>query len=109
MGMMIRRSVLVEHKFRFDGRARTSADSELFERMKIVLGPDRTLRHSGIEIVALHHSDSLTGGGEQAIDWTGPGKKRLAYVSGYTNFHKKMMCNESRNSILLNSNHLILF
>ena len=97
MGMMIRRSVLVENGWEFDGNARTSADSELFERMRILLGPERILRHNELQILALHHFDSLTGGGEMNIDWTGPGEHRLRYVAGYTRFHDRLR-HSSKNS-----------
>jgi len=93
MSMMIRKSTLDEHQIRFDGRARTSADSELFDRLRLMLGPDRVRRHSGLDVVALHHDESLTGGGVHAIDWTGPGPKRLAYVRGYEQHHDFLMKN----------------
>lgn len=85
--MMLRTSMLKRHGFEFDGRARFSADSELFERLRIVLGPERILRHQMLDLIALHHSESLTGGGRQAIGWTGPGPDRLRYVAGYRRSH----------------------
>ena len=85
--MLIRRSTLERYNFRFDGRARFSADSELFERMRIRLGNERVHRHQGLDLIALHHDGSLTGGGEQAIGWTGPGEDRLRYVNGYRRYH----------------------
>ena len=85
--MLIRRSTMERYSFRFDGRARFSADSELFERMRIRLGNERVHRHQGLDLIALHHDGSLTGGGAQAIGWTGPGEDRLRYVNGYRRYH----------------------
>jgi len=85
--MLIRRSTMERYAFRFDGRARFSADSELFERMRIRLGNERVHRHQGLDLIALHHDGSLTGGGAQAIGWTGPGEDRLRYVNGYRRYH----------------------
>ena len=65
-------SAIKKHKLRFDHRARFSADSEFFERANILLGKDKVHRHDGIDIFALHHDRSLTGGGPNAIDWMGP-------------------------------------
>ena len=99
MGMMIRRSVLVENGWKFDGNSRTSADSELFERMRILLGPERILRHNELQILALHHSESLTGGGAMNIDWTGPGEHRIRYVEGYRRFHNRLRTKGSEKSL----------
>lgn len=85
--MMLRSSMLRRHDFEFDERARVSADSELYERIRITLGPERILRHNLLDLVALHHSDSLTGGGAQAIGWTGPGADRMRYVAEYRRYH----------------------
>ena len=93
VGVFIRKRVIDENHLRFDGRARFSADSEFFERVSILLGSKRIYRHSGIDIFALHHDDSLTGGGANLIDWMGPGETRLRYVSGYRRTHKKLEIN----------------
>jgi glycosyltransferase involved in cell wall biosynthesis len=97
VGVFIRKKVIDEKHLRFDGRARFSADSEFFERVSILLGSDRVYRHSGIDILALHHDDSLTGGGADAIDWMGPGETRLKYVSGYRRTHNKLVANNEFN------------
>lgn len=99
--MMLRSSMLRRHAFEFDGRARVSADSELFERIRIKLGPERILRHNLLDLVALHHSDSLTGGGAQAIGWTGPGSDRMRYVAEYRRFHAALQHRSELNSSLL--------
>ncbi|MGB2071164.1 MAG: glycosyltransferase family 2 protein [Poseidonia sp.] len=99
--MMLRSSALRRHGFEFDGRARFSADSELFERMRIKLGPERILRHHVLDLVALHHEQSLTGGGRQAIGWTGPGPDRLRYVAGYRQFHGALRMDDSRDPTVL--------
>ena len=94
VGMFIRMSVIEEKQLRFDHRARFSADSEFFERANVLLGKDRIARHDGIDIFALHHDNSLTGGGPNAIDWMGPGETRLRYVSGYRRSHAKSKLNK---------------
>lgn len=91
VGIFIRRQIIAKHNLQFDGRARFSADSEFFERLNILLGSHRVYRHEGIDIFALHHDDSLTGGGPNAIDWMGPGETRLRYVNGYRKAHAKLM------------------
>ena len=96
--MMLRTSMLRRYGFEFDGRARFSADSELFERMRIKLGPERILRHHVLDLVALHHEQSLTGGGRQAIGWTGPGPDRLRYVAGYRRFHGALSMDDSKDA-----------
>mgnify|MGYP000308345485 CR=1 FL=1 len=93
--MVIRMSMLRRTGFRFDGRARFSADSELFERLRIRLGSDRVKRHHNLDLVALHHNESLTGGGANSIGWTGPGETRLRYVSNYRRYHKKLQNDKS--------------
>ena len=94
VGVFIKKSIIDENQLTFDGRARFSADSEFFERLSILLGKDRIFLHSGIDIFALHHEDSLTGGGPNAIDWMGPGETRLRYVSGYRRSHQKFKLNK---------------
>ena len=101
MAMMIRTSILHRYGIAFDDRARTAADSELFERLRIKLGPERILRHQHLDVIALHHTQSLTGGGAQAIDWTGPGPSRLRYVSGYRRFHQALRQQETMDPSVL--------
>ena len=83
VGMMVRKSKLNQYGFTFDGRARFGADSEFLERAEVLFGLDQIRRTNFIELVALHHEDSLTGGGENQIDWTGPGDIRQRYAHGY--------------------------
>ncbi len=90
VGVFIRKQVIEKFELRFDERARFSADSEFFERLTILLGNHRIHRHEGIDVFALHHDDSLTGGGLNAIDWMGPGETRLRYVDGYRRAHAKL-------------------
>jgi len=87
VGMMIRTSVLDDLDMIFDGEAYFSADSEFYERLLIHLGPNRVERYQRLDLIALHHERSMTGGGAQAIDWMGPGETRLRYVSGYRRYH----------------------
>jgi glycosyltransferase involved in cell wall biosynthesis len=90
VGLLIKASIIRDYNLRFDGRARYSADSEFFERLVAILGKGRVLRHSKIDIIALHHVNSLTGGGKNLIDWMGPGESRLRYVAGYRKAHEKI-------------------
>lgn len=73
----------------FDSGARFSADSELFERARKVYGK-RVVRTDNIALLALHHAQSLTGGGANRIDWMGPNSTRLRYVSGYQRWHQSL-------------------
>lgn len=90
VGVFIRKKIIDKFALRFDERARFSADSEFFERLTILIGNHRIHRHEGIDVFALHHDDSLTGGGLNAIDWMGPGETRLRYVNGYRRAHAKL-------------------
>lgn len=94
VGLLIKASIIRDYNLRFDGRARYSADSEFFERIVATFGNGRVLRHSKIDIIALHHANSLTGGGKNLIDWMGPGESRLRYVAGYRKAHEKISLGE---------------
>jgi glycosyltransferase involved in cell wall biosynthesis/tetratricopeptide (TPR) repeat protein len=83
VGMLVRFSSMQKFKLCFDGRARFGADSEFLERAEVLLGPEKIQRTNNVELIALHHSDSLTGGGPNSIDWTGPGDVRTRYAEGY--------------------------
>ena len=75
--------VIRRFDLKFDGRARFGADSEFLERAKILLGPAKIKRTNFVELLALHHTESLTGGGPNSIDWTGPGETRKRYTTSY--------------------------
>lgn len=90
VGIMIRKTIIEEYNLKFDSRARYSADSEFYERIVLILGRNRVHRHEKIDIIALHHNDSLTGGGENRIDWIGPRSNRLRYVADYRKAHKRI-------------------
>jgi len=83
VGMVIRTATLHQFNLRFDGRARFGADSEFLERAEILLESNKIKRTNNIELIALHHSESLTGGGPNRIDWTGPGEVRKRYAEGF--------------------------
>lgn len=83
VGMTISMDAVKRFDLKFDGRARFGADSEFFERAKILLGPTKIKRTNFVELLALHHPDSLTGGGPNSIDWTGPGETRKRYTTSY--------------------------
>lgn len=117
VGMMIRMTSLKKAQLRFDGRARFGADSEFLERAEIIFGRNRIKRTNFIEFIALHHKDSLTGGGPNSIDWTGPGDVRQRYANGYRkNLQKlelglvspndKLFPPPSNENIIANPSHL---
>ena len=83
VGMMVRKSKLNQFGLQFDGRSRFGADSEFLERAEVLFGQNKIKKTNFIELVALHHQDSLTGGGGNQIDWTGPGDVRQRYANGY--------------------------
>jgi len=90
VGLMIRKSALEKMEIMFDGRAYFSADSEFYERALVLLGSHKVERYNHIDLIALSHCDSLTGGGANAIDWMGPGETRLRYVSSYRRYHSSL-------------------
>jgi len=81
----------------FDGRARFSADSELYERAKAILPRKKILRNDRIEVIALQHNDSLTSTEHSKIDWMGPGDERLRYVSQYRRWHQFLSKSKQHN------------
>jgi len=83
VGMTISMQKVKEYDLKFDGRARFGADSEFLERAIILMGPAKIKRTNFVELLALHHNDSLTGGGPNSIDWTGPGETRRRYITSY--------------------------
>ena len=91
----------------FDGRVRFSADSELFERARRVFGTKKILRNSRIEVIALHHDESLTSSGDSKIDWVGPAKNRLSYVSQYRRWHDYIEKNRNARDDILIPNFLL--
>jgi ABC-type polysaccharide/polyol phosphate transport system ATPase subunit/cellulose synthase/poly-beta-1,6-N-acetylglucosamine synthase-like glycosyltransferase len=90
MAMFWRSKILKKVFGGFDGRARTAADSELYERARTYYGSKLIMRNNRVEIIALSHGSSLTGGGSMIIDWLGPGPDRLRYVSGYHHWHQEI-------------------
>ena len=83
VGMIVSTAKLNQFGLRFDGRARFGADSEFLERAEIVFGKSEIKRTNFIELLALHHEDSLTGGGPNSIDWTGPHGARQRYAHAF--------------------------
>ena len=82
----------------FDNNVRFSGDSELYERARSLYGTKKIIRNNRIEVIALHHDASLTASGISKIDWTGPGKSRLTYVSRYRRWHEIMVNKHNLNS-----------
>tara|TARA_B100000767_G_C19777937_1_gene543820 strand:+ start:3377 stop:7633 length:4257 start_codon:yes stop_codon:yes gene_type:complete len=83
VGMMVSVEKLNEFDLKFDGRARFGADSEFLERAELLFGASEIKRTNFVELLALHHDDSLTGGGPNSIDWTGPGGARQRYAHAF--------------------------
>lgn len=83
VGMVVSTAKLNQFNLKFDGRARFGADSEFLERAEIVFGKSEIKRTNFVELLALHHEDSLTGGGANSIDWTGPRGARQRYAHAF--------------------------
>lgn len=83
VGMVVSTAKMREFNLKFDARARFGADSEFLERAEIVFGKSEIKRTNFVELLALHHEDSLTGGGPNSIDWTGPGGARQRYAHAF--------------------------
>jgi glycosyltransferase involved in cell wall biosynthesis len=83
VGMVVSAEKLREFDLKFDGRARFGADSEFLEKIELLLGKSNIKRTNFVELLALHHENSLTGGGLNSIDWTGPGDIRQRYANAF--------------------------
>jgi len=90
MGMTFRTNILKDRLNGFDERVRHSADSELFERAKKILGKKRVIRYPRIEIIALDSGSNLTSKGELAIGWLGATGERVKYSSSYRKKHTQL-------------------
>jgi glycosyltransferase involved in cell wall biosynthesis len=87
MGMTFRAAALKQVLGGFDSRSRHSADSEIFERARILLGERKVVRYPTIEIIALESGSNLTSEGGLAIDWVGTSGERVRYAESYRKWH----------------------
>jgi tetratricopeptide (TPR) repeat protein len=86
ISLMIRRQEVIERIGFFDS-VRVSADSEFERRIHAVFGKE-TVTHLDIPfIVASVSSESLSGGGKFAMDWTGLSGPRLQYRQYFEQYH----------------------
>lgn len=93
MGMTFRAEALKERLFGFDQRTRHSADSEIFERSRKILGEKKVVRYPTVEIIALESGSNLTSEGELAIDWVGTTGERVRYAESYRKWHDELNSN----------------
>ena len=83
---MIRREEVMQKVGFFDS-VRVSADSEFERRIHAVFGKD-SVEHLNLPlIVASVRSESLSGGGKFALDWTGLSGPRLEYRQRFETYH----------------------
>jgi len=90
MGMTFRASSLKAIIRGFDGRMRHSADSEIFERARILLGDRKVVRYPNIEVIALESGTNLTSKGSLAIDWMGVAGERVRYAGEFRSWHRNL-------------------
>ena len=90
MGMTFRATSLKSIIKGFDGRMRHSADSEIFERARVLLGDRKVVRYPNIEIVALESGTNLTSKGSLGIDWLGVAGERVRYAGEFRNWHRSL-------------------
>lgn len=89
ISLMIRRKEIIERIGFFDS-VRVSADSEYERRVHAVFGKE-TVAHIELPlIVASVRSESLSGGGKFALDWTGLSGPRLQYRQQFEAFHDRI-------------------
>lgn len=98
ISLMFRRKEIIEKIGYFDS-VRVSADSEFERRIHTVFGKD-TIEHIHVPlIVASVRSESLSGGGKFAMDWTGLSGPRLDYRRQFELFHDKIRLGEQNGYI----------
>ena len=98
MGMTFRAAVLKERLRGFDERMRHSADSELFERARVLLGERKVLRYPTVEVVALESGSNLTSEGDLAIDWIGTSGDRVKYSEAFRRWHSQLGRSKIKNT-----------
>ena len=89
ISLMFRRKEVIDKLGYFDS-VRVSADSEFERRIHTVFGKE-TVEHIHLPfIIASVSSESLSGGGKFAMDWTGLSGPRLEYRRCFELFHDKI-------------------
>ena len=89
ISLMIRRKEIIERIGFFDS-VRVSADSE-FERRIHAVFEKESIAHAELPlIIASVRSESLSGGGKFALDWTGLSGPRLQYRHQFEMFHDRI-------------------
>ena len=86
---MINREKVISRIGYFDS-VRVSADSEYERRIHAVFGKE-SIEHFDIPlIVASVRTESLSGGGKFALDWTGLSGPRLEYRQKFESYHDRI-------------------
>jgi glycosyltransferase involved in cell wall biosynthesis len=89
ISLMIRRKEIIEIIGFFDS-VRVSADSEFERRIHAVFGKE-AIEHIELPlIIASVRSESLSGGGKFALDWTGLSGPRLQYRQQFESYHDRI-------------------
>jgi tetratricopeptide (TPR) repeat protein len=89
ISLMIRREEVIDRIGFFDS-VRVSADSEFERRIHAVFGKE-TVAHIDLPlIIANVSSESLSGGGKFALDWTGLSGPRLQYRQQFEQYHDRI-------------------
>ncbi|RAH14099.1 MAG: hypothetical protein CMB56_006635 [Methanobacteriota archaeon] len=89
ISLMFRRDIIMSNIGFFDS-VRVSADSEFERRIHTVFGKNSVDHFHIPMIVASVRSDSLSGGGKFALDWTGLSGPRLDYRKQFELFHDRI-------------------
>ena len=93
ISLMIRKEK-VKDKIGYFDSVRVSADSEYERRIKAFFG-NESIEHLQLPlIVASVRSESLSGGGKFAMDWTGLSGPRLNYRKQFEAYHEKIRAKE---------------
>tara|TARA_A100001037_G_scaffold191642_1_gene171451 strand:+ start:168 stop:3422 length:3255 start_codon:yes stop_codon:yes gene_type:complete len=89
ISLMIRREQVIDRIGYFDS-VRVSADSEFERRIHAIFGKE-SVEHIDLPlIVASVRSESLSGGGKFALDWTGLSGPRLQYRQQFEQYHDRI-------------------
>jgi tetratricopeptide (TPR) repeat protein len=89
ISLIIRRKEIVDRIGFFDS-VRVSADSEYERRVHAVFGKESVAHIELPLIVASVRSESLSGGGKFALDWTGLSGPRLKYRQMFEAYHDRI-------------------
>ena len=95
ISLMIRREEILDRMGFFDS-VRVSADSEFERRIHAIYGKESTYHFELPLLVASVRSESLSGGGKFALDWTGLSGPRLEYRQLFEAYHDKIRIGTER-------------